>query len=55
LKIKAGVAQELTQVSEDEVRKSFANLIKYGLIELSGKDGVIRLANGDRYVQYVLR
>jgi ATP-dependent DNA helicase RecG len=37
-KIKAGIAQELTQVSEDEVRKSFANLIKYGLIELFGKD-----------------
>mgnify|MGYP002514824023 CR=1 FL=1 len=37
-KIKISKAQELTQVSEDEVRKSFVNLIKYGLIELSGKD-----------------
>jgi ATP-dependent DNA helicase RecG len=37
-KIKVSTAQKLTQVSEDEVRKSFANLIKYGLIELSGKD-----------------
>jgi ribosomal protein S19E (S16A) len=37
-KIKVSTAQKLTQVSEDEVRKSFANLSKYGLIELSGKD-----------------
>jgi ATP-dependent DNA helicase RecG len=37
-KIKIGTAQELTQVSENEIRKSFANLIKYGLIELCGKD-----------------
>ena len=37
-KIKISKAQDLTQVSEDEVRKSFVNLIKYGLIELSGKD-----------------
>lgn len=31
-------AQELTQVYEDEVRKSIANLIRYGLLEASGKD-----------------
>lgn len=37
-KIKISKAQELTQVSEDEVRKCFVNLIKYELIELSGKD-----------------
>ncbi len=37
-KIKLGKAQQLTQVSEDEVRKSFGNLMKYGLIELSGRD-----------------
>lgn len=36
--IKLDKAQELTQVSEDEVRKSLANLIKYGLLETSGKD-----------------
>lgn len=36
--IKLNKAQELTQVSEDEVRKSFANLIKYGLLETSGKN-----------------
>ena len=35
--IKLDKAQELTQVSEDEVRRNFSNLIKYGLIELSGK------------------
>ena len=28
----------MTQVSEDEVRKSLTNLIKYGLLETSGKD-----------------
>lgn len=37
-KIKISKAQDLTQVSEDEVRKCLVNLIKYGLIELSGKD-----------------
>lgn len=37
-KIKLNKAQELTQVSEDEARKSLANLIKYGLLEISGKD-----------------
>ena len=31
-------AQELAQVSEDEVRKSLTNLIRYGLLETSGKD-----------------
>ena len=31
-------AQELTQASEDEVRKSLINLIRYGLLETSGKD-----------------
>lgn len=31
-------AQELTQVYEDEIRKSLANLIRYGLLEISGKD-----------------
>lgn len=36
--IKLDKAQELTQVSEDEVRKSLASLIKYGLLETSGKD-----------------
>lgn len=36
--IKLNKAQELTQISEDEVRKSFANLIKYGLLETSGKN-----------------
>lgn len=35
--IKLDKAQELTQVSDDEVRRNFSNLIKYGLIELSGK------------------
>ena len=35
--IKLDKAQELTQVSEDEVRKSLANLIKHGLLEVSGK------------------
>lgn len=39
--IKLDKAQELTQVSEDEVRKSLANLIKYGLLETSGKDYVL--------------
>ena len=28
----------MTQVSEEEARKCFVNHIKYGLIELSGKD-----------------
>ena len=28
----------LAQVSEDEVRKSLTNLIRYGLLETSGKD-----------------
>lgn len=36
--IKLDKAQELTQVSEDEVRKSLTNLIKYGLLETSSKD-----------------
>jgi len=36
--IKLDKAQELTQVSEDEIRKSLASLIKYGLLETSGKD-----------------
>lgn len=35
--IKLDKAQQLTQVSEEEVRRSFFNLIRYGLIELSGK------------------
>lgn len=35
--IKLYKAQELTQVSEEEARRSFSNLIRYGLIELSGK------------------
>ncbi len=35
--IKLDKAQELTQVSEEEVRRCFSNLIRYGLIELSGK------------------
>jgi len=37
-KIKIDKAQELTQVSENEVRKSISSLIKYGLLEISGKD-----------------
>ncbi|MCM1180558.1 MAG: putative DNA binding domain-containing protein [Clostridium sp.] len=36
--IRLDKAQELAQVSEDEVRKSLASLIKYGLLETSGKD-----------------
>lgn len=36
--IKLDKAQELTQVSEDEVRRSLANLIRYGLLETSGKE-----------------
>lgn len=36
--IKLDKAQELTQVSEDEVRKSLTNLIRYGLLETSGKE-----------------
>lgn len=36
--IKLDKAQELTQVSEEEVRKSLSNLIRYGLLEMSGKD-----------------
>ena len=36
--IKLDKAQELAQVSEDEVRKSLTNLIRYGLLETSGKD-----------------
>ncbi len=35
--IKLDKAQELTQVSEEEAKRSFSNLIRYGLIELSGK------------------
>lgn len=31
-------AQELTQASEEEVRRSLTNLIRYGLLETSGKD-----------------
>lgn len=31
-------AQELTQASEDEVRRSLVNLVRYGLLETSGKD-----------------
>ncbi len=63
-KIKLGKAQELTQVSEDEVRKSFGNLIKYGLIELSGRDYMLTARvyeavksqvdyTRDRTVQYI--
>ena len=36
--IKFDKSQELTQVSEDEVRRSLANLVRYGLLETSGKD-----------------
>ena len=36
--IKLDKAQELTQASEAEVRRSLANLIRYGLLETSGKD-----------------
>lgn len=36
--IKLDKAQELTQVSGDEVRKSLTNLIRYGLLETSGKE-----------------
>lgn len=36
--IKLEKAQELTQVSEEEVRKSLASLIRHGLLETSGKD-----------------
>ncbi len=36
--IKLDKAQELAQASEEEVRRSLANLIKYGLLETSGKD-----------------
>lgn len=35
--IKLDKAQELTQASENEVRKSVANLVKHGLLETSGK------------------
>ena len=35
--IKLDKVQDLTQVSEEEARKSLLNLIKYGLIEVSGK------------------
>lgn len=35
--IKLDRAQELTQVSEDEVRKSLSNLVRCGLLEASGK------------------
>ena len=35
--IKLDMVQELTQVSEEDARKSLLNLIKYGLIEVSGK------------------
>ena len=37
-KIKLDKAQEMTQASEEEVRRSLANLIKYGLLETSGKE-----------------
>ena len=36
--IKLDKAQELTQASEEEVRRSLTNLIRYGLLETSGKD-----------------
>ncbi len=36
-KIKLDKAQELTQGSEEDARKSLSNLIKYGLLETSGK------------------
>lgn len=36
--IKLDKAQELAQISEDEVRKSLTNLIRYGLLETSGKE-----------------
>lgn len=35
--IKLEKTQELTQVSEEDARKSLSNLIKYGLLEVSGK------------------
>ena len=35
--IKLDMVQELTQVSEEDARKSLLNLIKYGLIEVLGK------------------